>query len=604
MRRFRLLFALFAVALLVPLGLLVERALRSADMEQQLQYRTVAERVFDEMERTLSEMLAREEARPFEAFAAPIATELPFVVGHFQVEPDGTLGGVHAQRKDDVRDRLEATVTSYFRSGAREKRKRELLSQLPGTTMEVGKDRGGKKNEDEYRKDEKTPAKAVSAFDALRSLNKGVQQRGARVARRAEEYASAPLVAPSGPSSDLMDAPAAAGGRALTAYERLPRPENEMDDRLASSKELLTRELPPMTGRMVDHRDLLLHRTVVQDTRGYQQGVLIDVSRLAMWLRDEVLAGSELEPYTSVSFESAFVPAAKLREGRVYAHRFAEPFDDVATRLVLRTLPGVGGPTYLRVLAALLVGASLLGLIALYRMVSVVISFAERRGNFVAAVSHELKTPLTAIRMYGEMLRDGIVPSEAKRDEYHRHITTEAERLSRLINNVLEFSHLEKGTRQVSLVNGSIAPVVEEIAELLRPHVAREGFELRVELEPDLPPVRFERDALVQMIFNLVDNAVKYAKDSTPRLVVLQGQRDGAGVRLTVRDHGPGVPSRHLGKIFEPFYRGESESTRRSKGTGIGLALVRGLADCMNATVAGANVSEGGFAVEIRFEGA
>jgi len=355
---------------------------------------------------------------------------------------------------------------------------------------------------------------------------------------------------------------------------------------------------------MVDERHLLLHRTVVRDTRGYHQGLLIDVEPLGAWLRDRVLAGSELEGYASVVFDSAFAPTTLPRSGRVYAHRFAEPFDDLTTRLGLATLPGVGGTTYVRALALLLVGASLLGLLALYRMVSVAVAFAERRGNFVAAVSHELKTPLTAIRMYAEMLRDGIVPSDAKRDEYHRHITTEAERLSRLINNVLEFSHLEKGTRQVSLVNGSIAPVVEEIADLLRPHLAREGFELHVELDPRLPAVRFERDALIQMIFNLVDNAVKYAKDSSPRLITLRGEPDAGGVRLTVRDHGPGVPSRHIGKIFEPFYRGESELTRRSKGTGIGLALVRGLASCMNATVVGSNVPEGGFAVEIHFEGA
>ena len=113
-------------------------------------------------------------------------------------------------------------------------------------------------------------------------------------------------------------------------------------------------------------------------------------------------------------------------------------------------------------------------------MVSVVVSYAERRSNFVAAVSHELKTPLTAIRMYGEMLRDGMVPSEAKRDEYYRHITVESERLSRLINNVLEFSRLEKGTREMALVTAArSAPVVREVAELLRPHVERAGVRAR-----------------------------------------------------------------------------------------------------------------------------
>src|SRR5262249_11677863 len=123
----------------------------------------------------------------------------------------------------------------------------------------------------------------------------------------------------------------------------------------------------------------------------------------------------------------------------------AESFSEFTAHLVLRPLQGVGGATSVYALCAVVLAASVLGLTALYRMVSVVVGYAERRSNFVAAVSHELKTPLTAIRMYGEMLRDGMVPSEAKRDEYYRHITVESERLSRLINNVLGFSASRKG---------------------------------------------------------------------------------------------------------------------------------------------------------------
>jgi signal transduction histidine kinase len=234
----------------------------------------------------------------------------------------------------------------------------------------------------------------------------------------------------------------------------------------------------------------------------------------------------------------------------------------------------------------------------------VVVSFAERRSNFVAAVSHELKTPLTAIRMYGEMLRDGMVPSDAKRSEYYRHITVESERLSRLINNVLEFSRLEKGTREVALAVGAVAPVVRDVAELLRSHVEEQGFELRLEVDADLPPVRFERDALMQVLWNLVDNAIKYAREASPKQIVLRAWHDSGGVHISVRDYGPGVPARHLGKIFEPFYRGESELTRRSKGTGLGLALVRGLVERMGARVSGHNIADGGFEVEIVFRSA
>jgi signal transduction histidine kinase len=219
-------------------------------------------------------------------------------------------------------------------------------------------------------------------------------------------------------------------------------------------------------------------------------------------------------------------------------------------------------------------------------------------------VTHELKTPLTAIRMYGEMLRDGIVPSDAKRQEYYRHITAESERLSRLINNVLEFSRIEKGTRDMVLVTGSVDPVVQEAVALVRPHVEAEGFALRVETDGTLPPVRFERDALLQVLFNLVDNAVKYARDGAERWIVVRVAQADGGVCLAVRDSGPGVPERHLAHVFEPFYRGERELTRRSRGTGLGLALVRGLVERMGARVDGRNVPDGGFEVTVAFPAA
>jgi signal transduction histidine kinase len=203
--------------------------------------------------------------------------------------------------------------------------------------------------------------------------------------------------------------------------------------------------------------------------------------------------------------------------------------------------------------------------------------------------------------MYGEMLRDGMVPSEAKRAEYYRHITVESERLSRLINNVLELSRIEKGNRDVALALGSPGSVVRDVAELLRPHARDRGFDLETEIDEQLPAVRYERDALVQVLCNLVDNAIKYAANGSDKRITLSCRRDTDGVSVGVRDRGPGVPARHLGKIFDAFYRGESELTRTSKGVGLGLALVRGLGDRMGARVSGHNSTEGGFEVTLSF---
>ena len=203
--------------------------------------------------------------------------------------------------------------------------------------------------------------------------------------------------------------------------------------------------------------------------------------------------------------------------------------------------------------------------------------------------------------MYGEMLRDGMVPSEAKRDEYYRHITVESERLSRLINNVLEFSRLEKGTREMALAIGAVAPVVREVAELLRPHVERAGVRAARRRSTTIcRRCASSATRCMQVLWNLVDNAVKYARGAAPRrdrAALLARRRTACTSPCAITARAS--PPRHLGKIFEPFYRGESELTRRSKGTGLGLALVRGLVERMGATVRGRNAADGGFEVEI-----
>jgi signal transduction histidine kinase len=203
--------------------------------------------------------------------------------------------------------------------------------------------------------------------------------------------------------------------------------------------------------------------------------------------------------------------------------------------------------------------------------------------------------------MYGEMLRDGLVGAEGKREEYYDTITDESERLSRLIDNVLEFSRLERGNREMNWTVGPVGPVLEEAAEKLRTHAQREGFSIDVVVEDDLPAIRFDRDALLQVLFNLLDNAMKYARGASEPSVTLEARRENAGVLVSVRDHGPGVPGRHLTRIFEPFYRGQDERTRTAKGTGIGLALVRELCERMGAAVRGANAEGGGFCVQLAF---
>ena len=323
------------------------------------------------------------------------------------------------------------------------------------------------------------------------------------------------------------------------------------------------------------------------------EGLVIDSEELLKALKARVLEARGLGEVAQLRSGSGIGSASTREPAYLFAHRFGAPFDSLEASLALGPLAEPDDRTLILPLALLLGACVVLGLFALYRTTATQIEFAERRNNFVSAVSHELKTPLTAIRMYAEMLEGGLVESDAQRRDYYRTITTESERLSRLINNVLELARIEKKPINLKLMLGDLVPVVRDALEVLRPHVEREGFRLELDVDGPLPNVLFEADALRQILFNLVDNALKYSRDASDRRISVRLATGDGRVLLCVRDRGPGIDQQHLRAIFQPFFRAERELTRKTQGTGIGLALVQGLVERMGGSVRGANADPG-----------
>jgi signal transduction histidine kinase len=335
------------------------------------------------------------------------------------------------------------------------------------------------------------------------------------------------------------------------------------------------------------------------------EGLVVDSERLVQELKKRVLEarglGEVAELRSIGQADRSGSSAAPHETPYVFSHRFGAPFASLQASLRLSPLAEPDDRNLSISLVLLLGGSVVLGLYALYRMTKTQIEFAERRNDFVSAVSHELKTPLTAIRMYAEMLEGELVPDEARKREYYRTITAESERLSRLINNVLELARIEKRPAQLQLFLGDIAPVVVQALEVLRPHVEREGFTLELEIADPLPSVRFEPDALRQILFNLVDNALKYSREASERRISVRLEPQHPDrVLLFVRDRGPGVQQEHLRAIFQPFFRAERELTRKTQGTGIGLSLVQGLVQRMGGGVQCVN-ADPGFEIRIEF---
>jgi signal transduction histidine kinase len=223
----------------------------------------------------------------------------------------------------------------------------------------------------------------------------------------------------------------------------------------------------------------------------------------------------------------------------------------------------------LAVLSLLMIG----GLVLTYRSVSKEMALARLKSDFVSNVSHELRTPLSLIQLYAETLELGRIQTQDKKDEYYRIIRKESERLGRLINNILDFSRIEAGRKEYDMRETDIAELVRSTLDAYRYQIEKNGFEFEMSIDSSIPAVRVDREAIARALVNLVNNALKYSADEK-FLVVRLYQTDGV-VKLEVVDRGIGIARRDQSKIFEKFYRTCDPLVHNTKGSGLGLSLVR-----------------------------
>lgn len=201
------------------------------------------------------------------------------------------------------------------------------------------------------------------------------------------------------------------------------------------------------------------------------------------------------------------------------------------------------------------------------------LQLSRMKSYFMSTVSHEFKSPLTSIRQMAEMLVHGRVPSTEKQQKYYNTILQQSERLSHLIDNILDFSKMEEGQKIFRFEKADITPVVDEIVELFRKHKGEQGFDISMSIPEPVPELVFDREAMEQVMHNLLDNACKYSGESSSIEVQLLAK--GNKVVISVRDYGIGIRKEDHEKIFSRFYRAGEELTQNVKGSGIGLTIVK-----------------------------
>ena len=304
--------------------------------------------------------------------------------------------------------------------------------------------------------------------------------------------------------------------------------------------------------------------------------------------------GDSTHPRTAfmVRTEKDDVPLAASASWDGGSAEVERAFQDVFSGLILgiklrgNTIANISAHllrTHFLVLGALslLMGA---GMFFTYRSVARELALAKLKSDFVSNVSHELRTPLALIRLYAETLELGRISSAGKQQEYYEIIRKESERLTSLINNILDFSRIESGKKEYNFRETNVADLVRSTLESYRFEIEQSGFNFEQKIDSDVPPLLVDREAIARSLLNLVNNALKYS--STEKYLGIKLYRQNDAVNLEVIDHGIGIPAKEQPKIFEKFYRVGDPLVHNTKGSGLGLSLVSHIVQAHGGEVA------------------
>ncbi|MCP4431100.1 MAG: HAMP domain-containing histidine kinase [Gammaproteobacteria bacterium] len=359
-------------------------------------------------------------------------------------------------------------------------------------------------------------------------------------------------------------------------------------------------EVDPLEFSLLDSGHFVLFRRVWNNGERYVQGLLFDQKEFV----DNLIASAYYESTLAsvsdlilshqgnvVSLFGARISDAYSRSRLkgaelLYQTRLVAPFSDLELIFSLTDLPIGAGNQIILWSAFLLALVLVVGSLMLYRLGARQIGLAQQQQDFVSAVSHELKTPLTSIRMYGEMLREGWA-DETRKKTYYDYIFFESERLSRLINNVLQLARMTRRDDKADLSEHSVGDLIDELSTRLQSQLEQAGFVLELECASDCrqSSIKIDSDWFTQIMINLVDNAIKFSGNAEQKVVNLSCRRQQGRLVFVVRDYGPGIAKDQMKKVFKLFYRSENELTRETVGTGIGLSLVQQLVSAMGGEI-------------------
>jgi signal transduction histidine kinase len=608
------------------------------------EFAEVAEQVRRDVKRKLDEFMQAEQQRQYTDYLysyvpenvvnsaqmpmlrSPLADRLSneFAYGYFQVEPDGNLLSPYyptGPSDSRVHGELALAVQEYF-SNIRQNvfpsitLHAEALKLPPKEAIAVGQNAVIPP----LTSSEENPAAPIPAAKKglaegespraksypIESLKQEAQQAQVFQQQRLVANFNQPRIAEPGQADTGQQAPEPGEPRGLLTAGRQvePDPADTVQVRVEPFVPLVVPR--PDGAESVFGGQVFLLRRVQIESRHLLQGFQLDESRL--------IAEVEQSARSFVREGMGFaLPQAQNGNGQAddegkdaaYTAILDFGFGDLILNLIeidpawIARRIGELHRIYFGIIA-IVVAAVGLSLRSLWHNVRAQAMLAQKKDDFISAVSHELRTPLTSIRMYTEMLEKNWVKSAEKVAEYHRTMRQESERLSRLVENVLDFARLQKGRKKYAFRLGSLDECVAGVVEMMRPYAGQHGFMIRTDLAAN-GHTRFDKDAVTQIVVNLVDNAVKYARSAADKTISVRTRTEPGFTIIEIQDHGPGIPRRRQRKVFDQFYRCEddapSESPRSSQaqatGLGLGLTLVKRFAEAHEGRVEIADAETG-----------
>jgi signal transduction histidine kinase len=636
MQKLKILILVFIFALCIPLAYFVVKTFRGLEQEEAATLSYFAETLFDEMEQLLAVMVQQEESRAIDEYnflvspagSAPDADEMrpsplsqppdkAFILGYFQNNPDGSFqtplveggSGMASGRADLVGELMEAnTIFNRKRATGTDRIQARPAEMAPRTKAQSKAGLADKyldfshsQRSREYlgQKEKRVEQITVNQAANIAKMESAATRAGASSVvesqkRRSETIASAIRTPGKTPAPQTRRRI----GSFLAEAEVDSGPMTASVDERAAGFQV---EVAPLQAVFLTDDQIYIFRRVMVKNQIYRQGFVLQVNAFLDHLIQTYFLTQPMARFAVLRLrvvdqgrETGAIETGRVGSAPEFVlnRSFPSPFRFLQATLACQQIPRSAGRHTLVIMLSILAVIVLLGLFAIYQSTRTIVDLSERRSQFVSSVTHELKTPLTNIRMYIEMLEQGIADTPEREQEYYRVLDSEGARLSRLINNVLELAKLEKKQRHIDLQTGNFEDVITAVLAVMGEKIRQDGFTLRTDISK-IDAFRYDREVMIQILINLIENSMKFGKGAPRREINIRGRQEREFAHISVSDTGPGIPRKDLKKVFEDFYRVENSLTRTTRGTGIGLALVKKFVQLMQGSVTAANNRDG-----------